>query len=77
MNKAKFLRLFALIELFTASVFLALAIIFYLNLPAIGGDTMIPIIFAVIALCAMIAAPVMFTLAKKQETNFPNQDIIG
>ena len=76
MKKSKFLRLFALIELFTASIFMALAIIFYLNIGAIGGDVTIPVIFAAIGFCALIAAPVLFTLAKRHETNFPGQDIM-
>ena len=67
MSKSKFLRLFALIELFTAAVFITLGIIFYLNLNALGGDMMIPLVFAVIGGCALIAAPVLFTLAKRHE----------
>lgn len=67
MDKSKFLRLFALIELFTAAVFIALGIIFYLNIKALSGDMLIPLMFLSIGGCALIAAPVMFVLAKKHD----------
>lgn len=67
MPKSKFLRMFALIELFTAAVFVALAIIFFLNKDVLGGDMMIPIIFISIGGCALIGAPILFTMAKKED----------
>lgn len=63
--------MFALIELMTAAMFIALAVVFYINRDAIAGDLTIPIIFAVIGGCALAAAPVLFKLAKKHDEN-PN-----
>lgn len=42
MQKSKFLKLFALIELLSAILFLTLAVIFYVSKDAIGGDMTIP-----------------------------------
>lgn len=68
MNKSKFLKLFAMIELLTALIFITLAVIFYISKDSIGGDTMIPVIFASIGVCALIAVPVLFTIAKRQNS---------
>lgn len=65
--------MFALIELMTAALFIALGVIFYINREAIAGDLTIPIIFTVIGGCALIAAPVLFKLAKKHDEN-PNME---
>lgn len=67
MPKSKFLKIFALIEMLTATIFLALAVIFYFSRGALGGDIIIPIIFAFIGICAFIAAPLLMKFAKKTE----------
>ncbi len=67
MPKSKFLKLFAMIEMLTATVFLALAVIFYLSKDSLGGDIIIPSIFAFIGICAFIAAPLLIKFAKKTE----------
>ncbi len=60
--------MFAMIEMLSAVVFIALAVITYLSLDKLGGDIMIPLIFGIIGGCALIAAPVLFTVAKKRES---------
>lgn len=72
MPKSKFLKLFAIIEMLTATVFLALALIFFLSKDALGGDIVIPIIFAFIGICAFIAAPLLMKFAKKAENTEKN-----
>ncbi|MCI0448790.1 MAG: hypothetical protein L0Y79_03260 [Chlorobi bacterium] len=72
MHKGKFLKMFALIELLTAFVFITLAIIFYFSIDAIGGDLMLPIIFGSIGGCALIASPVIFIAAKRHEGKHPS-----
>ncbi len=67
MPKSKILKLFAIIEMLTATVFLALAVIFYLSKDSLGGDVVIPLIFAFIGICAFIAAPLLMKFAKKTE----------
>ncbi len=67
MPKSKFLKIFALIEMLTATIFLALAVIFYFSRGALGGDIIIPLIFAFIGICAFIAAPLLMKFSKKAE----------
>lgn len=67
MPKSKFLKLFALIEMFSATIFLALALIFFLSRDSMGGDVMIPAIFGFIGICSFIAAPLLMKFAKKAE----------
>jgi len=66
MQKAKFLKLFALIELLSAILFISLALIFFVSKDAIGGDMTIPAVFGFIGICSAIAVPVLLKLAKKQ-----------
>ncbi|MBZ0203407.1 MAG: hypothetical protein IT281_01870 [Ignavibacteria bacterium] len=66
MTKVKFLKLFAMIEMLSAVVFISLAVIFYISKEAIGNDMMIPGIFGFIGLCSVIAVPVILKIAKKQ-----------
>jgi preprotein translocase subunit SecF len=68
MNSPKFLKMFAMIEMLSAMVFISLAVITYLSLDKLGGDLMIPLVFGIIGGCALIAAPVLFTIAKKRES---------
>jgi hypothetical protein len=72
MNKSRFLMFFAFIEILTAVIFISLAVIFFISKDFLGGDLTIPIIFAFIGCCSMIAVPVLFKLAKKhnQESLF-------
>ncbi len=65
MTKAKFLKLFAVIEMLSAIVFISLAVIFYVSKEAIGNDMMIPAIFGFIGVCSVIAVPVILKIAKK------------
>ncbi len=67
MPKSKFLKIFALLEMFSATIFLALALIFFLSRESMGGDVMIPSIFGFIGVCSFIAAPVLMKFAKKAE----------
>lgn len=67
MPKSKFLKIFALIEMLSATIFLALALIFFLSRESMGGDVIIPSIFGFIGICAFIAAPVLMKFAKKAE----------
>ncbi|MEO8512636.1 MAG: hypothetical protein ABI543_03680 [Ignavibacteria bacterium] len=67
MPKSKFLKLFALLEMLSATIFLALALIFFLSKDTLGGDLMIPAIFGFIGICSLIAAPVLMKLAKRQD----------
>jgi preprotein translocase subunit SecF len=67
MPKSKFLKIFALLEMFSATIFLALALIFFLSRESMGGDVMIPAIFGFIGVCSFIAAPVLMKFAKKAE----------
>lgn len=71
MPKEKFLKMFALIELFTAFVFITLAIIFYLSKDAFGGETTMALIFGSIGACALIAAPVFLIAANKSADKNP------
>jgi hypothetical protein len=72
MPKAKFLKMFALIELLVAFVFITLAIIFYSSKGSPGSDIMIPLIFGSIGGCALIASPIIFIAAKKHEAKNPS-----
>ncbi len=67
MPKSKFLKIFALLEMFSATIFLALALIFFLSRESMGGDVIIPSIFGFIGVCSFIAAPVLMKFAKKAE----------
>lgn len=67
MNSSKFLKIFALIEALTSVIFISLAVIFFVSKDTLGGDLTIPIIFAFIGVCSLIAAPVLFKLAEKYE----------
>jgi hypothetical protein len=71
MKKSKFLKLFAMIEMLSAVIFLSLAVIFYLSKDSLGGDMMIPVVFASIGGCALIAAPILFVIAKKHDEDNP------
>jgi len=53
--------------MFSAVVFLSLGLIFYLSKDTLGGGVMIPLTFTSIGVCALIAAPVLFAFAKKNE----------
>jgi hypothetical protein len=68
MPRAKFLKIFAIIEMFSAVIFLSLGLIFYLSKDTLGGGVMIPVTFASIGVCALIAAPILFAIAKKHES---------
>ena len=48
MPKSKFLKIFALLEMLSATIFLALALIFFISHDSMGGDVMIPAIFGFI-----------------------------
>lgn len=65
MDRAKFLKIFAFIEILTAVIFISLAVIFFISKDFLGGDLTIPVIFAFIGGCSLIAVPVLFRLAKK------------
>jgi len=67
MPKSKFLKIFALLEMLSATIFLALALIFFLSRESMGGDVIIPSIFGFIGVCSFIAAPVLMKFAKKAE----------
>ncbi|HMQ80219.1 MAG TPA: hypothetical protein PKE39_10385 [Ignavibacteria bacterium] len=67
MPKSKFLKIFALIEMLSATIFLALALIFFLSRDSMGGDVMIAAIFGFIGVCSFIAAPLLMKFAKKAE----------
>ena len=69
MPKAKFLKFFAVVEMLTAIIFISLAVIFYMSKDILGGSITIPVIFAVIGIFALIAAPVFLSYAKKQESS--------
>ena len=59
MPKSKFLKIFALLEMLSATIFLALALIFFISRDSMGGDVMIPAIFGFIGVCSFIAAPLL------------------
>ena len=67
MPKSKFLKIFALLEMLSATIFLALALIFFLSRESMGGDVMIPAIFGFIGVCSFIAAPLLMKFPKKAE----------
>lgn len=67
MPKSKFLKLFAMLEMLSATIFLALAVIFFLSKDTLGGDLMIPAIFGFIGICSLIASPILMKFAKKAE----------
>jgi len=67
MPKSKFLKVFALLEMFSATVFLALALIFYISKDTLGGSVTIPAIFGFIGICSIIAAPLLMKFARKAE----------
>ncbi|NOS86201.1 MAG: hypothetical protein HOP31_13745 [Ignavibacteria bacterium] len=67
MPKSKFLKIFALLEMLSATIFLALALIFFISRDSMGGDVMIPAIFGFIGVCSFIAAPLLMKFAKKAE----------
>jgi hypothetical protein len=75
MNSSKFLKIFALIEMLTAVIFISLAVIFFVSKDTLGGDITIPIIFAFIGVCSLIAAPVLFKLAKKYQSSQASDDV--
>lgn len=79
MSKVKFLKLFAMIEVLSAVVFLSLAVIFYISKEAIANDMMIPAIFGFIGICSAIAVPVLLKIAKKQalESEQLNSNLIS
>lgn len=56
-----------MLEMLSATVFLSLALIFYLSKDTLGGDIKIPAIFGFIGICSLIAAPVLQKFAKKSE----------
>lgn len=67
MPKSKFLKIFALLEMLSATIFLALALIFFISRDSMGGDLIIPSIFGFIGVCSFIAAPILMKFAKKEE----------
>lgn len=67
MPKSKFLKIFALLEMLSATIFLALALIFFISRDSMGGDVIIPSIFGFIGVCSFIAAPILMKFAKKAE----------
>lgn len=67
MPKSKFLKIFALLEMLSATIFLALAVIFFLSKDSLGGDIMIPAIFGFIGICSLVASPILMKMASKQE----------
>ncbi len=67
MPKSKFLKLFAILEMLSATIFLALAVIFFLSKDMLDGEIMIPSIFGFIGICSLIAAPLLMKFAKKAE----------
>ena len=67
MPKSKFLKLFAMLEMLSATIFLALALIFFLSKDMLGGEIMIPAIFGFIGICSLIAAPILMKMAKRQD----------
>lgn len=67
MPKSKFLKIFAMLEMLSATIFLALALIFFLSKDSLGGDLMIPAIFGFIGICSLIASPVLMKFANKSE----------
>lgn len=75
MPKSKFLKLFTVIEVTTAIIFLSLALIFFLNINLLEGNLLIPYIFAFIGLCSAVAAPILFSYAKKAESKEKNINI--
>jgi hypothetical protein len=70
----KILKLFALIELFTAAVLIALAVIFYAfrKEMSLGNDLSILYVLLLIGGVSLISAPILFTIAKKQERDNPS-----
>ncbi len=68
MNKSRFLKFFAFIEILTAVIFISLAVIFFISKDFLGGDLTIPIIFAFIGCCSLIAVPVLLNLSKKHRS---------
>jgi hypothetical protein len=64
--------MFALVELMTGFVFVTLAVILYTNIDILNGETIVPIVFGSIGACALIAAPMLFIIAKKQEAKNPS-----
>lgn len=67
MPKSKFLKIFAIIEMLSATIFLALAVIFFLSKETLGGDIMIPAIFGFIGICSLVASPLLMKMANRQE----------
>ena len=67
MPKSKFLKIFAMLEMLSATIFLALAVIFFLSKDALGGSLVIPIVFGFIGICALAAAPLLMKFARKAE----------
>ena len=67
MPKSKFLKIFALLEMLSATVFLALALIFFISRDTLGGSITIPAIFGFIGICSIIAAPLLMKFARKAE----------
>ncbi|MBE2227861.1 MAG: hypothetical protein IAE93_10975 [Ignavibacteria bacterium] len=61
------MKVFALLEMFSATVFLALALIFYISKDTLGGSVTIPAIFGFIGICSIIAAPLLMKFARKAE----------
>lgn len=75
MPKSKFLKLFALIEMLSATVFLALGLIFFISKNELGGNMTIPLIFTFIGLCSLVAAPLLLYFAKKADAIKSNYKI--
>ena len=73
-TNSKILKLFALVELFTAAVLICLAVIFYAFRKEMSfGDDMSTIyILLLIGGVSLISAPVLFAVAKKQERDNPS-----
>ncbi len=67
MPKSKFLKIFAMLEMLSATIFLALAVIFFLSKETLGGDIMIPAIFGFIGICSLVASPLLMKMANRQE----------
>ncbi|MCC6864676.1 MAG: hypothetical protein IT280_00795 [Ignavibacteria bacterium] len=70
------MKIFAMIEMLTAIIFLSLALIFFLSKNELGGEITIPLIFAFIGVCSLIAAPTLIHFAKKSDaikSNYKNK----
>jgi preprotein translocase subunit SecF len=64
-----------MLEMLSATIFLALAVIFFLSKDMLGGEIMIPAIFGFIGICSLIAAPILMKMANKQDTGNLNTKV--